>query len=243
MRCAGLWMRVGALLLPLRRGVLQRRVCRPAAVGGQLDQVPYVPPAMPYLVQPKPDPVEQQRHPGQAFNDGALLGLGAPGQRQLVGARQQLDGSHLAKIERHEITRAGAAVLGGGGARRRCHAGAAAHGRDVAGARRGIVAVGSGLVLDQVLPGIVYTRDTMQVAHMVHAIATIGMMALLLGHIYLGTIGMRGAYRAMRTGYVNDGWASEHHALWHEDIKAGRIPAQRSGKATPAVAASAQART
>ena len=60
------------------------------------------------------------------------------------------------------------------------------------------------------------------------------LMALFLGHIYLGTIGMRGAYRAMRTGYVSEGWAKEHHELWYDDIKAGKIPAQRSGKPAPA---------
>jgi formate dehydrogenase subunit gamma len=39
---------------------------------------------------------------------------------------------------------------------------------------------------------------------------------------------MRGAYRAMREGYVDEEWAREHHAYWYEDIKAGKIPAQRS---------------
>jgi len=44
----------------------------------------------------------------------------------------------------------------------------------------------------------------------------------------MGTIGTRGAYKAMRTGYVNEGWAREHHALWLDDIQAGKIPAQRT---------------
>jgi formate dehydrogenase subunit gamma len=100
----------------------------------------------------------------------------------------------------------------------------------------GLVAIGSGLVLDHLAPGFDYTRANMQVAHMVHATSTILMMALLSIHIYLGTIGMRGAYRGMRHGYVNEGWAREHHELWLQDIKAGRIPAQRSGKGkAPAV--------
>ena len=47
-------------------------------------------------------------------------------------------------------------------------------------------------------------------------------------HIYLGTIGMTGAYKGMRTGYVDETWAREHHEYWYEDIRAGRIPAQRS---------------
>jgi formate dehydrogenase subunit gamma len=88
--------------------------------------------------------------------------------------------------------------------------------------------VGSGLVLDMVIPGLAYLRGDMQIAHMIHAAASMLMMAMFLGHIYMGTIGMKGAYSAMRTGYVDEGWAKEHHALWYEDIQAGKIPAQRS---------------
>ena len=92
----------------------------------------------------------------------------------------------------------------------------------------GAVVVASGFVLDKIVPGMVYERGTMQVAHMVHAVATVLMMAMFLGHIYIGTIGMEGAYDAMRTGYVDETWAKEHHELWHADIQAGKIPAQRS---------------
>ena len=92
----------------------------------------------------------------------------------------------------------------------------------------GIVVTASGLVMDKLLPGIVYDRQTMQVAHMVHNVATVLMMAMFLGHIYIGTIGMRGAYSAMRDGWVGEEWAREHHAYWYEDIVAGRIPAERS---------------
>lgn len=92
----------------------------------------------------------------------------------------------------------------------------------------GFIVIGSGLVLDRVIPGLVYTRGTMQIAHMVHAVATILMMCMFLGHIYLGTLGMKGAYKAMKTGYVDEAWAREHHELWYNDIKAGKIPAQRT---------------
>lgn len=92
----------------------------------------------------------------------------------------------------------------------------------------GFIVIGSGLVLDRVIPGLVYTRGTMQVAHMVHAVATILMMCMFLGHIYLGTLGMKGAYKAMKTGYVDEAWAREHHELWYNDIQAGKIPAQRT---------------
>ncbi len=103
----------------------------------------------------------------------------------------------------------------------------------------GLVVVGSGLVLDKLVPGLAYLRGDMQVAHMVHAVAALLMMALFAGHIYMGTIGMKGAYRAMREGYVSEGWAHEHHALWLDDVKAGKIPAQRSTPGgTPAAVAS-----
>jgi formate dehydrogenase subunit gamma len=73
----------------------------------------------------------------------------------------------------------------------------------------------------------------MQTAHMVHAVATNLMIAMFLLHIYLGTIGMRGAYRAMRDGVVDDDWAREHHEYWYEDIQAGKIPAQRTPEPQP----------
>lgn len=96
----------------------------------------------------------------------------------------------------------------------------------------GVFVVLSGLVLDKLIPGWGLLRGEMQIAHMVHATLAIWMMALLMGHIYMGTIGMRGAYKAMKTGYVSEGWAQEHHELWAEDIRNGKIPAQRSGVAS-----------
>jgi len=92
----------------------------------------------------------------------------------------------------------------------------------------GTVVVGSGLVLDKLLPGLDYLRGDMQIAQMVHVVSTVLMMCMFIGHIYLGTIGMKGAYQGMKTGYVDEAWAREHHELWYEDIKAGKIPAQRT---------------
>ena len=93
----------------------------------------------------------------------------------------------------------------------------------------GLVVVASGLVLDKVIPGLVYERQTMQIAHMVHAVSNILMMVLFMGHIYLGWI-TEGALEGMKTGYVDETWAKEHHEGWLEDIQAGRIPAQRSAQ-------------
>ncbi len=95
----------------------------------------------------------------------------------------------------------------------------------------GLIVVGSGLVLNQLVPGMAYLRGDMQIANMIHAIASMLMMAMFLGHIYLGTIGMKGAFSAMRTGSVDEAWAREHHELWADDIRAGKIPVQRSAQA------------
>jgi formate dehydrogenase subunit gamma len=92
----------------------------------------------------------------------------------------------------------------------------------------GIVVVASGLVLDKLIPGLAYERGDMQIAQMVHGVATLLMMCMFAGHIYLGTIGMKDAFKAMETGYVDEGWAKEHHGLWYDDIRAGKIPAQRT---------------
>jgi formate dehydrogenase subunit gamma len=101
----------------------------------------------------------------------------------------------------------------------------------------GLVVAVSGVVLNQIVPGIDYTRANMQVAHMFHGVAAVLMTAMFLGHIYMGTLGMKGAYSAMKTGYVDETWAKEHHELWYNDIKAGKIPAQRTAPAAPPIEA------
>jgi formate dehydrogenase subunit gamma len=105
----------------------------------------------------------------------------------------------------------------------------------------GLIVVGSGVFLDKILPAVEYTRANMQVAHMIHATAAVVMMAMFMGHIYMGTIGMSGAYNAMKTGYVDETWAKEHHELWYDDIKAGKIPAQRTASAAADAAQPAKA--
>lgn len=60
----------------------------------------------------------------------------------------------------------------------------------------------------------------MQLAQLVHAIAGILMVAVILGHIYIGSIGMEGAFDAMGSGQVDTNWAKEHHSLWVKDVTA-----------------------
>ena len=104
----------------------------------------------------------------------------------------------------------------------------------------GAIVVGAGLVLDKLIPGVVYSRSNMQIAHMIHAVAAVLMMALFLGHIYLGTIGTKGAFQGMRTGFVDDAWAQEHHEHWHNDVVAGKIARVRSSSGDAAARPAAQ---
>jgi len=92
----------------------------------------------------------------------------------------------------------------------------------------GVFVIVSGFVLDKIVPGLDLTRPEMQVAHIVHAIASMFIIAMFIGHAYMGTIGVTGSWRAMKTGYVDEGWAEEHHKLWADDIAAGKVPAQRT---------------
>lgn len=89
----------------------------------------------------------------------------------------------------------------------------------------GLIVVASGLVLDHLVPGLGFLRSDMQYASMLHSLMAFWITMVLLGHIYMGTIGTRGALEGMKTGYVTEGWAQEHHELWFNDIKAGKIPA------------------
>jgi formate dehydrogenase subunit gamma len=76
----------------------------------------------------------------------------------------------------------------------------------------------------------------MQLAQVVHAVVAVLFIALILGHIYIGTLGMEGAFEAMGTGEVDLNWAKEHHDLWlaqqlakqsqHERAQASASPAE-----------------
>jgi len=81
----------------------------------------------------------------------------------------------------------------------------------------------SGLVL--LFPNFDQVRAVMIEANVVHMVSGGAVLAISLGHIYLGTIGLDGAYEAMRTGYVDETWAREHHEYWYNDVKSGKIKA------------------
>jgi formate dehydrogenase subunit gamma len=72
-----------------------------------------------------------------------------------------------------------------------------------------------GLQLPTVLTGLQET----QLALVWHAAVALVLIALILAHIYIGTLGMEGAFEAMSSGQVDENWAAEHHALWYDRVK------------------------
>lgn len=78
----------------------------------------------------------------------------------------------------------------------------------------GVVICITGLILD--FPNFEQIRSTMQTAHLTHVLGSVLLMVAALGHIYIGTIGTEGALEGMKTGYVDETWAKQHHDLWLE---------------------------
>jgi formate dehydrogenase subunit gamma len=76
----------------------------------------------------------------------------------------------------------------------------------------------------------------MQIAQVVHTVVAVLFIAVIIGHIYIGTLGMEGAFEAMATGEVDLNWAKEHHDLWlEEQLAKGRL-APQSGQSSAAPA-------
>ncbi len=93
------------------------------------------------------------------------------------------------------------------------------------------IGISSLLGLDP-LPTRLSPQEEMQFAQGWHAIMAFILMAIILAHIYIGSVGMEGAYDAMGSGEVDEAWAEQHHSLWLAEIKG----AEKSGPAdaTPA---------
>ena len=68
------------------------------------------------------------------------------------------------------------------------------------------------------LPGTLGPYQEMQLAQAWHSIVAFLFMAIILAHIYLGTVGMQGAFDAMGNGTVDVQWAKEHHGLWYDEV-------------------------
>ena len=69
-------------------------------------------------------------------------------------------------------------------------------------------------------------RSTMQQASVIHAVASVMVIAAGIGHIYMGTVGVEGAYGNMRDGVTDETWAKEHHDQWYNEVKSGKVAAK-----------------
>jgi formate dehydrogenase subunit gamma len=92
----------------------------------------------------------------------------------------------------------------------------------------------SGIML--LFPGEVGSAGEWQFYQVMHAVVAAVMVAIVLAHIYIGSLGMEGAFDAMGNGEVDENWAREHHSLWVEERMRGKTtPSEERGPtATPA---------
>ena len=68
------------------------------------------------------------------------------------------------------------------------------------------------------VPSVLTPLQEMQYAQLWHTFIGVAMIAIVLAHIYIGSLGMEGAFAAMGSGQVDENWAREHHNLWHEKL-------------------------
>ncbi len=82
------------------------------------------------------------------------------------------------------------------------------------------------------LPETLTPHAEMQLSQVWHSVVSFVLIGIILAHIYIGSLGMEGAYDAMGSGEVDLNWAKEHHSLWVEEVQAdqGKAP----GSASPA---------
>lgn len=69
----------------------------------------------------------------------------------------------------------------------------------------------------------------MQLAQIIHGVVALLFIAAMLAHIYIGSIGMEGAFEAMGSGEVDVNWAKQHHSIWLEE----EMNKSKVGGATP----------
>ena len=77
----------------------------------------------------------------------------------------------------------------------------------------------TGVILDFPIWG--QSRQTLQIAHLVHAAVAVLFVAASFGHIYIGTIGAEGTFEGMWRGKVDAAWAKQHQDLWYAKMTGG----------------------
>ena len=89
-----------------------------------------------------------------------------------------------------------------------------------------------------ILPEVMTPQEEMQYSQAWHLIVAFLFMAIILAHIYLGSVGMEGAFDAMGSGEVELQWAREHHGLWVEEVEQAQAAARGDGPDTSGGSAS-----
>ena len=84
------------------------------------------------------------------------------------------------------------------------------------------------------LPTELTPQEEMQYAQLWHAIVSFVLMGIIVAHIYIGSLGMEGAFDAMGSGEVDEAWAHQHHSIWLEDVKTAEKGERATGDATAA---------
>ncbi|WP_177177885.1 formate dehydrogenase subunit gamma [Citreimonas salinaria] len=82
----------------------------------------------------------------------------------------------------------------------------------------GAIMVVSGVLL--MFPFYFLDLEGMSWTMLTHAVVGVLLIAIFIGHVYIGTVGMQGAIDAMWSGNVDRNWAKEHHDLWLADLEA-----------------------
>lgn len=98
----------------------------------------------------------------------------------------------------------------------------------------GIALSATGIIM--LFPFSVTDVNGMQTTQYVHAVVGVILTAIIIAHIYVGTLGVEGAWDAMGSGEVDLAWARHHHRAWVEEqqAKARRRPPAGKGRAAPA---------
>jgi formate dehydrogenase subunit gamma len=73
----------------------------------------------------------------------------------------------------------------------------------------------------------------MQFASVWHAILGVFLICVIFAHVYIGTLGMQGAFEAMGNGHVDENWAKEHHSVWAEEELAKTVVERGLGNRRP----------
>ena len=82
------------------------------------------------------------------------------------------------------------------------------------------------------LPLALTPHQEMQYSQIAHALVAFILMAIVLAHIYIGSVGMEGAIDAMSSGEVEEQWAREHHSLWLDEISSEDRPSDSAPSAS-----------